>query len=233
METNVMQDNLQVLIAEDDPVVRRFLQSSLTKWGFPVRTTSDGAETRQCLLADDRPKLAIVDWNMPKLDGIDVCRAVRERHSMSDVFILMLTARTEPDDLAAALDAGANDYMTKPFDGTELKARLTVGQRLVSPMMMSTQSSVAARATSAPNRGGYITPVFDPHELRFSCSFPATLLRQRDRECDSDIALLLWSHSYSYVCSYSHSSDSDIAYLLRLRFLYCQRIFLVRPISCF
>jgi CheY-like chemotaxis protein len=172
-----MTNNLEVLIAEDDPVIRRFLESSLTKWGFPVQTTSDGEETRKCLLADDRPQLAIVDWNMPKLDGIGVCQAVRERHSMSDVFILMLTARTESDDLATALEAGANDYMTKPFDGTELKARLTVGQRLIGSMSTPDESLVAASVTASLDQNGYITPMFDPSKLKYSCGLPATLLR--------------------------------------------------------
>jgi CheY-like chemotaxis protein len=177
LEFSVMKKNLQVLIAEDDPVSRKFLESSVKKWGFPIRSTSDGEETRQCLISDDRPQLAIVDWNMPKLDGIGVCKAVRERYSMSDVFILILTARTESEDLASALEAGANDYMTKPFDATELKARLSMGQRLVDATSMSTGSPVETGMTSAPNQEGCITPIFDPHELKFKCRLPAPLLR--------------------------------------------------------
>ena len=172
-----MTDAQQVLIAEDDPVFRRFLEASLTKWGFEVQTAPDGEEAQQCLLADDRPQLAIVDWNMPKINGIGVCQAVRQRYSMSDVFILMLTARKAAGDLAAALDAGANDYMTKPFDGTELKARLAMGQRLV-----GSSNVPAAPATSTPaapllDQNGYITPVFDPQHLRFRSGVPASLLR--------------------------------------------------------
>jgi len=172
-----MTNNQQVLVAEDDPVCQRFLESSLTKWGFSVRTTSDGEETYRCLMADDNPQLAIVDWNMPKLNGIDVCQAVRERRSMSDVFILVLTARKESNDLAAALEAGANDYMTKPFDGTELKARLTVGQRLIGSRSTSAGSPAMAGMTASLDQNGYIAPIFDPQKLKFGCGLPANLLR--------------------------------------------------------
>lgn len=178
-----MKNNLEVLIAEDDPMYRHCLESSLKKWGFPVRITSDGEETRQILLADDCPRLAILDWNMPKLNGIDVCHAVRDRYSMSDVFILMLTARTESNDLAAALDAGANDYMSKPFDSTELKARLMVGQRLVGSMSMTTRPSMVDQPavhpglTTSPDCDEFITPVFDPQTLKFGFGLSATVLR--------------------------------------------------------
>ena len=172
-----MTTNTSVLIAEDEPVYRKFLESLLSDWGFPVQTASDGEETRRCLLAKDRPQLAIVDWNMPKLNGIGVCQAVRERYSMSEVFILMLTARSESDDLAAALDAGANDYMTKPFDGTELRARLTVGQRLVGSMSIPPSFAVADGISASLPQNGYLMPVFDPHSLKFNYGLPATLLR--------------------------------------------------------
>ncbi len=170
-------EHAQVLIAEDDPVYRRFLESSLNKWGYSVHNSADGEETCRLLLADEHPKLAIVDWNMPKLDGIGVCQAVRERFSMSDVFILMLTARTEPEDLAAALDAGANDYMTKPFDGIELQARLTMGMRLIQASGHSPTSIETNDLADSISKDGYITPVFDPQQLQFRQGLPAPLLR--------------------------------------------------------
>ena len=172
-----MKNNLQVLIADDDPVYRKLLENSITRWGFPVRTTSDGEETLRCLLANDGPKVAIIDWNMPKLDGIGVCRSVRERYSMTDVFLLILTARTEPDDLAMALDAGANDYVAKPFDRTELKARLTMGQRLVGLMSTPEDSPASAHISWTHDQTGFITPIFDPQTLKFSYGVSATLLR--------------------------------------------------------
>jgi CheY-like chemotaxis protein len=172
-----MKNNQQVLVADDDPVYRQFLESSITKWGFPVQTTSDGEEALRCLLADHGPKVAIVDWNMPKLDGIGVCRSVRKRYSMSDVFILVLTSRAESDDLAKALEAGANDYVTKPFDCTELKARLEMGQRLVGSMPTLANSPAAARISWTHDKTGFITPIFDPQTLKFSYGVSASLLR--------------------------------------------------------
>ena len=172
-----MINNSEVLIAEDDPLYRHCLESSLVKWGFRVRVTTDGEETRRVLLGEDRPRLAIIDWNMPKLNGPDVCHAVRDRYSMSELFILMLTARSESEDLAAALDAGANDYMSKPFDSTELKARLMVGQRLVGSVTAKCEPKVTTTVSNVPGADGYIMPVFDPQTLKFGSGLPATVLR--------------------------------------------------------
>lgn len=172
-----MTDKQQVLIADDDTVHRTLIEGLLAKWGFEPKIASNGEEACRLLLADNHPQLAIVDWQMPKLDGIDVCRAVRERHSMSDVFVLMLTARRESNDLAEALNAGANDYISKPFDGTELKARLTVGLRLIGSMVVTAESLTVTGTSPSSNRNECITPVFDPHRLKFGFGLPAALLR--------------------------------------------------------
>jgi diguanylate cyclase (GGDEF)-like protein len=122
---------MRVLIAEDDPVSRRLLQATLTRWGYEVTVCVNGMEAWQVLEKDDPPKLAILDWMMPGLDGLEVCRRVRERGGEPYVYILLLTAKIQKEDVVAGMDAGADDYVTKPFDAHELKVRLRAGQRII------------------------------------------------------------------------------------------------------
>lgn len=120
---------MTVLIAEDDPVSRRLLEASLTKWGYGVIACSDGAEAWDGLQREDAPQLAVLDWMMPGMDGVEVCRKVREMPNDRLVYIIMLTARGHSEDVVAGLKAGADDYVTKPFDREELQARVRVGLR--------------------------------------------------------------------------------------------------------
>jgi diguanylate cyclase (GGDEF)-like protein len=103
----------------------------LTKWGYQVQVVSNGNDAWKIPNADDSPRLAVLDWMMPGLEGIQVCRKVRERIDRPYVYILLLTARGLKQDLIEAMNAGADDYLTKPFDAEELRARVHVGQRII------------------------------------------------------------------------------------------------------
>jgi len=122
---------MEILIAEDDKSVRLFLKKKLVKWGYEVIETCDGKEALEMLQKKDAPKIAILDWLMPAIDGIDVCRKVREIKTKEPVYIIMLTVMDKQDELIKGLRAGANDYVTKPFDSNELQARIEVGCRVV------------------------------------------------------------------------------------------------------
>ena len=122
---------MRILIAEDDPISRRVLQSTLDKWGYEVLVCSDGLEAWEAFQSNDAPAMAILDWMMPGIDGIDLCRRVRESPNLDSTYILLLTAKDGTEDLVEGLKAGANDYVTKPFDRAELQARVSVGQRMV------------------------------------------------------------------------------------------------------
>lgn len=122
---------MRVLIAEDDVVFRRILQSTLTKWGYEVVAVNDGEAAWALLQGPDAPKLAILDWIMPGLDGVEVCRRVRAQTAKPYTYILLLTAKGKREDLITALDAGADDFVAKPFDPLELKGRLRAGHRIV------------------------------------------------------------------------------------------------------
>lgn len=100
-------------------------------WGFSVVTAEDGEAALHILEGPDAPPLAIIDWMMPKMDGLEVCTRVRQRTGVPYVYLVLLTAKSQKEEIAAGLEAGADDYVIKPFDPDELRARLTVGQRVV------------------------------------------------------------------------------------------------------
>jgi CheY-like chemotaxis protein len=119
------------LIAEDDLVSRRALEVTLGKWGHEVHAVVDGAAAWDALQCDNAPKMAIIDWMMPKMDGVEVCRRVRAEPRSEATYIILLTAKGTREDLIAGLDGGADDYLIKPFNRQELKARVQVGIRVV------------------------------------------------------------------------------------------------------
>jgi DNA-binding response OmpR family regulator len=122
---------VKVLIAEDDPVSRRVLQVTLVKWGYDAVTCQDGIEAWEALQKEDASPLAILDWMMPGLDGVEVCRKVRAMPDPRFTYIILLTAKGRTEDVVEGLGAGADDYLTKPFDREELQARLRVGVRVL------------------------------------------------------------------------------------------------------
>lgn len=122
---------MRVLIAEDDRFSRRLLEATLTQWGYEVLSTADGTEAWQELQQGDRPSLVILDLEMPGLDGIEVCRRVRESSDSQLPYIIFLSAWEGKNDITEGLRSGADDYVTKPFDSDELRARIQVGARVV------------------------------------------------------------------------------------------------------
>jgi DNA-binding response OmpR family regulator len=122
---------MRVLVAEDDVVSARRLRGLMQHWGYDVVSAADGREALAVLEAEDAPKLALLDWEMPGVRGPDVCRTVRGWHSGDSPYLILLTSRNSRTDVIAGLDAGANDYLVKPFDPGELRARVHAGTRIV------------------------------------------------------------------------------------------------------
>ena len=122
---------MNILIAEDDVVSRRLLEATLARWGYHVVVTCDGMEAWNVLQGENTPLLAILDWMMPGLDGLEVCRKVRSLQRSIPPYLLILTAKGRQEDIITGLQAGANDYVTKPFNREELRARVQVGRRVV------------------------------------------------------------------------------------------------------
>ncbi len=122
---------MKILVADDDPVSRRVIQACLVEAGYDVTVAVDGAEALEMISTPDSPRLLVLDRTMPHVDGVDVCRAIRKRALEPDVYIILLTGRGEREDIVEGFEAGADDYMTKPFDAAELKARVRTGARIV------------------------------------------------------------------------------------------------------
>ncbi len=122
---------MKILVADDDPVTRTLLETHLRQWGHEVVTAEDGDGAWQELTKDDPPKIAVLDWMMPKRDGLDICTALRESEKDSYAYIILLTSRSAKEDVVKGLDAGADDYIVKPFDYSELRTRVRAGARIV------------------------------------------------------------------------------------------------------
>jgi diguanylate cyclase (GGDEF)-like protein len=122
---------MKILIAEDDFTSRSILTAVLKKWGFDPVVAEDGGAAWDVLQRPDAPRLILLDWNMPGMDGLEICRRLREIGSGNPPYVILLTARDKKSDIVAGLKAGANDYVAKPYDNEELQARIRVGQRML------------------------------------------------------------------------------------------------------
>ena len=122
---------MRILIAEDDPVSRRVLTVQLTKWGHEVIATENGLDAWEAINREDAPHLVILDRMMPGLDGVEICRRLRQQENGLSMYVILLTAMSRKENVIEGLEAGADDYLTKPFDRHELRVRLQAGARIV------------------------------------------------------------------------------------------------------
>jgi CheY-like chemotaxis protein len=124
--------SVRVLVADDDHVSNCMLESTLNKWGFDdVIIARDGREAWRKLQGKNAPSLAILDWLMPGMDGVQICRKIRQKKTHDPTYIILLTVKGRCEDIVTGLGAGADDYITKPFDLEELRARMHVGVRII------------------------------------------------------------------------------------------------------
>ncbi len=151
---------MKILIAEDDPVSRTVLEKTLLKWDYDVQVTCDGAEAWDAIQTPESARLLILDWMMPEHDGPELCQLTRALPEGNNFYILLLTAKTQKEDIVTGLDAGADDYVTKPFHRDELRARVSTGCRI-----LQLQSQLASRigdlesALSEVNRLSGLLPI--------------------------------------------------------------------------
>lgn len=121
---------MKILIADDDVTSRLILQSILQKWDFEVLAMADGVEAWNTLRSPDAPLIALLDWEMPGIDGIELCRRVKSLDRINPIHVIILTGRGSKEDTVLGLDSGADDYITKPFNDSELRSRIGVAERL-------------------------------------------------------------------------------------------------------
>ena len=137
---------MKIMIAEDDLTSRTLLTAVLKKQGHEVEATMNGAEAWRAMQQPDAPRLAILDWMMPELDGVEVCRRIRTLQTDQPPYIIMLTAKSEKKNIVTGLEAGADDYLAKPYDPGELYARVEVGRR-----MLELQAAMADKVQELQN----------------------------------------------------------------------------------
>src|SRR5579862_3723920 len=140
---------MKILVAEDNLLYRMALQATLTEWGYEVVAVADGLAALEVLERADAPKIAILDWMMPGLEGVEVCRKVRALRKPEPPYLIVLTSKEGKENLVAALESGADDHIAKPFDRAELKARLRVGMRIVGLQTSQTVVFAIARTVEA------------------------------------------------------------------------------------
>lgn len=146
---------MNVLIAEDEPVSRRLLEILLHKWGYQVTVATNGNEAWEALQAKDAPRIAILDWMMPGMDGIEVCQRIKKRNHGSPMYVLLLTAKQEKEDLTDGFQAGADDYLGKPLGAQELHARLRAAGRIIEleDQLLAAQKALNVETTRDPLTG--------------------------------------------------------------------------------
>ncbi len=140
---------MNVLIADDDAVTRRSMEVLISSWGYDTVLASDGTEAWRLLQGKDRPRLAVLDWMMPGMDGAEICRRIRKLGDEPYVYILLLTIKDGKESFIEGFEAGVDDYVTKPFDAEELKARMRAGRRIVElhEQLVRSREDLRAEAT--------------------------------------------------------------------------------------
>jgi DNA-binding response OmpR family regulator len=140
---------MHALIADDDPVTAAVLSNALRRMNLEPVLAADGAAAWEVIARASGPSLAIVDWMMPKIDGIELCRRIRQTPSRAHMYVILLTARDSRADVVAGLHAGADDYLVKPFDAEELRARVNAGVRILTLQAQLTHQIETLRQTIA------------------------------------------------------------------------------------
>ena len=140
---------MQILVAEDNPVFQSMLNNMLGKWGYDVVLANNGERAWQILQESPAPPLAILDWMMPGMDGVEICRRIRKAAQQRYIYVILLTAKTEQKDLVEGMEAGADDYLTKPFNTHELRVRLRAGRRILDlqEQLLQAQEALREQAT--------------------------------------------------------------------------------------
>ncbi len=130
MDNIEVSQAVRILVAEDDPISRELLRVNLQKWNYSAVVTEDGTHAWEVITGPNPPRVVILDWMMPGIDGLELTKRIRASEKSSLVYVILLTAKGHPADIVTGLNAGANDYLTKPFHHEELQARVAVGVRM-------------------------------------------------------------------------------------------------------
>ena len=167
---------MKILIAEDDPVSRRLLETFLDQWGYEVEVTCDGSEAWELLREPKAPNLVISDWMMPDMDGLELCRKIREMEKSDYIYFIILTSKDRKEDVVKGLEAGADDYLVKPFNKEELKYRVKIGERIIALEHRIRQLAATDPLTGILNRRAFIERMEDEIYRSYRQTAPMCLI---------------------------------------------------------
>ncbi len=196
---------MKILVAEDDALSRTLLQRTLQRAGYEVIAVEDGCRALAELCREDPPRLALLDWIMPGRDGIEVCREVRRRKEHAYTYLILLSSRETKQDIVQGLESGADDYLTKPYDTDELKARLRAGERILEleDRLVEARESMRFQAThdvltSLWNRGVIVELI------------SRELVRSRREKCNSAVMMCDIDHFKEVNDQHGHAAGDDV-----------------------
>ena len=196
---------MKILIADDDLTSRTILEGVLKKWGYQPVVASDGNAAWEVLQKPDAPSLVVLDWKMPGMDGLEVCRRVRERSTSNPPHIILLTARGDKADIVEGLEAGANDYVSKPYDNDELRARIRVGQRMVE---VQSELNDARNALIHEAMHDSLTGVFNRRAILGALK--QEIARSKRSEATFSIGLIDLDHFKQVNDTYGHQTGDEV-----------------------
>ena len=167
---------MKILLVEDDPVSRRLLETFLDKWGYEVEVTCDGSEAWELIQEPNSPSLVISDWMMPDMDGLELCRKIREMDKSDYIYFIILTSKDRKEDVVKGLEAGADDYLVKPFNKEELKYRVKIGERIIALEHRIRQLAATDPLTGILNRRAFIERMEDEIYRAYRQTAPMCLI---------------------------------------------------------
>lgn len=196
---------MKILIADDDPTARQMLGAVSRRWGYEPCVVRDGDEAWAALQEPDAPRLILLDWMMPGMNGPTLCARLRETETLDPPYIIMLTARDATDDLVCGLDAGANDYIAKPYETDELQSRLKVGKRMLGLQeeLNEAREALAYQASHDP-----LTGVFNRRAVLEALS--AELCRAARQGSSVAVGLCDLDHFKRVNDTYGHAVGDDV-----------------------
>lgn len=198
---------MRILIADDDDTSRCMLEAVLIKWGYEVISVADGTEAWETMQKSDAPKLAILDWMMPGIEGVEICRKLRENKKNEEqyTYLILLTSKRSKENIVSGMEAGADDYVVKPFDQHELRVRIRAGQRIV---QLQSELLVAKQDLLIQSKTDSLTGVLNRRAIL--SQIETELSRAKREKKDLSLSILDIDHFKKINDTYGHMVGDDV-----------------------